>query len=94
MSASSGVNVLRYTALGLGIFYGFSHQRSITASQKAAAAQKEYDHKQQLINQAKAEYAKKNSPVAAATTSSANQDPLDPKFDLEAYLTNLAKENP
>ncbi|KAM0329986.1 hypothetical protein ACHAQA_004155 [Verticillium albo-atrum] len=93
MSASSGVNVLRYTALGLGIFYGFSHQRSITATQKAAVAQREYDHKQQLINQAKAQYAKKNNP-AAATTSSANQDPMDPNFDLEAYLTNLAKENP
>ncbi|KAH7359209.1 ATP synthase E chain-domain-containing protein [Plectosphaerella cucumerina] len=94
MSSASGVNVLRYTFLGLGVFYGFTHQRTITASHKAAAAQKEYDHKQKLIDQAKAEWAKKNAPAAATTSSAAVADFNDPKFDLEAYLTNLAKENP
>lgn len=107
--------VLRYTFLGLGVFYGFTHQRSITASQKAAAAQKEYDHKQKLIDQAKAEWAKKNAPVETKAASSGTIPPArdidndtgaltlpfpavadfnDPKFDLEAYLTQLAKENP
>ncbi|KAL0936488.1 mitochondrial f0 subunit e [Colletotrichum truncatum] len=91
--SSSGVNVLRYTALGLGIFYGFTHQRSITASQKAAAAQKEYERKEKLIEQAKAEFAKKNSPVKAADAG-VNQDPMDPNFDLEAFFNNLVKQNP
>lgn len=63
--------MLRYTALGLGIFYGFTHQRSITSSQKAAAAQKEYERKEKLIEQAKAEFAKKNSPVKAADAGGA-----------------------
>ncbi|TDZ22343.1 ATP synthase subunit e [Colletotrichum sidae] len=89
--ASSGVNVLRYTALGLGIFYGFTHQRSITSSQKAAAAAKEYERKEKLIEQAKAEFAKKNAPVKAETV---NQDPMDPNFDFEAYFNNLVKQNP
>ncbi|GJC87043.1 ATP synthase subunit E [Colletotrichum navitas] len=95
MSSSSGVNVLRYTALGLGVFYGFTHQRSITASQKAAAAQKEYERKEKLIEQAKAEFAKKNQPLkSAAADAGVNVDPMDPKFDLEAYFNNLVKQNP
>ncbi|KAL1861589.1 hypothetical protein VTK73DRAFT_7012 [Phialemonium thermophilum] len=90
MSASSGVNVLRYSALALGVFYGFYHQRSITASQRAAAAQREYQHKQELINKAKEEYSKlKNPKPASATTGGLNQDPMDPKFDLESYFNAL-----
>lgn len=58
--------VLRYSALGLGVFYGFYHQRSITASQRAAAAQREFDHKQQLINKAKEAYAKQKQPAATS----------------------------
>ncbi|KAI1190486.1 ATP synthase E chain-domain-containing protein [Nemania serpens] len=91
MSTTSGVNVLRYSALAVGIFYGFTHQRSITASQRAAAAKKEYEHKQHLIEQAKAEYSKSKNPPAAASSekSGLSQDPMDPKFDLEAYMNAL-----
>ncbi|OTA89694.1 hypothetical protein M434DRAFT_398410 [Hypoxylon sp. CO27-5] len=95
MSTTSGVNVLRYSALALGIFYGFTHQRSINAAQKAAAAQKEYEHKQHLIEQAKAEYAKSKRPVDTTTEKSGlNQDPMDPKFDLEAYFNALVAQKP
>ncbi|KAI1276662.1 ATP synthase subunit E [Xylaria sp. FL0933] len=90
MSTTSGVNVLRYSALAFGVFYGFTHQRSIYASQRAAAAKKEYEHKQHLIEQAKAEYSKKKNPSAASSSKSGlNQDPMDPKFDLEAYFNAL-----
>ncbi|CAJ2513392.1 Uu.00g015110.m01.CDS01 [Anthostomella pinea] len=101
MSTTSGVNVrshprddtvLRYSALAFGVFYGFTHQRSITASQKAAAAQKEYQHKQHLIEQARAEYTKKkNPPSASAEKAGLKQDPMDPNFDLEAYLSGFEK---
>jgi hypothetical protein len=47
------------------VFYGFTHQRSITATQKAAAAKRDYEHKQSLIEQAKAEYAKQKNPAVA-----------------------------
>lgn len=57
--------VLRYTALGLGVLYGFSHQRKISATQKAETAKQEYEHKESLIQKAKAEYARLNRPVAA-----------------------------
>ncbi|KAK0734879.1 ATP synthase E chain-domain-containing protein, partial [Lasiosphaeria miniovina] len=88
--------VLRYSALGLGIFYGFYHQRTISSTQKTAAAQRNYQHKQQLIDQAKEAYAKSKQPASAvaASTTTMNQDPNDPKFDLEDYLNALAKAEP
>jgi len=94
MSSKSGVNVLRYTVLGLGIFYGFSHQRKITATQKAAEAQREYQHKQQLINKAKDAYAKSKRPAAASTAaaSGATQDLNSPNFDLEAFLEGVMNQ--
>ncbi|KAK4193509.1 ATP synthase [Podospora australis] len=88
--ASSGVNVLRYSALGLGIFYGFYHQRQIYAADRKIAIQQEYEHKQELINKAKAEYAKSKQP-ASASSSSTTLDLNDPKFDLEAVFKNLDK---
>lgn len=54
--------MLRWSALGLGIFYGISRQASIKASDKLAAIDAEYKHKSDLIAKAKAEYAKKNAP--------------------------------
>ncbi|RYP56119.1 hypothetical protein DL771_012125 [Monosporascus sp. 5C6A] len=93
MSATSGVNVLRYSALAFGVFYGFSHQRSINAAQRAAAERKEYEHKQHLIAQAKAEYNKSKNP-ASTQKSGLDQDPMDPKFDLEAYFSALLEQKP
>lgn len=61
------LQVLRWSALGAGVFYGFYHQRSISSATKAAAAHREFEHKQKLIEQAKAEYAKKNLPASQKT---------------------------
>lgn len=52
----------------MGVFYGFSHQRTITATQRAAHAKNEYEGKQKLIDQAKAEYARKTAAASSATT--------------------------
>ncbi|ROV87744.1 hypothetical protein VSDG_09718 [Cytospora chrysosperma] len=88
--------VLRYSALAFGVFYGFSHQRTINAANRAAAEKHEYEHKQQLIEKAKEEFARKKNPASASTTGGqpVNQDPMDPKFDLEAYFNALVKESP
>ncbi|EGR50959.1 uncharacterized protein TRIREDRAFT_72941 [Trichoderma reesei QM6a] len=91
--SSTGVNVLRWSALAFGVFYGFSHQRTITATQRAQHAQHEYEQKQKLIEQAKAEYAKKKAP-AAASDNDAALDVNSPEFDLEKYLLKISKENP
>jgi hypothetical protein len=61
------MQVLRYSALGAGILYGFYHQAKLSASAKAAAINREYEHKQSLIEKAKAEYAKKNLPPGSKT---------------------------
>ncbi len=121
LTGLSALQVLRYSALGLGVLYGFFHQRSLTSTQKAAAAQQAYEHKESLIAQAKAEYSKLKNPPAASSsgrklatdpskprvsrpngaearmrvlTDLVSQDPMDPKFDLEAYFEALVKEKP
>ena len=96
MSSSTAVNVFRWSALAFGVFYGFSHQRAITAGQKAEHDKHEWDHKQKLIDQAKAEYAKQKAPATTSTaaTDDAALDPNSPKFDLEKLLLKVSKENP
>ena len=88
MSTSVGVNVLRWSALGLGVFYGIYHQASISAKDKLEAAKREYQHKEALIQQARAEWAKTHSPSASSPTqtSAAKADPKDPNADLNTLL--------
>ncbi|KAF5561090.1 F1F0-ATP synthase subunit E [Fusarium napiforme] len=57
----------------------------------AEHAQHEYEKKEKLIQQAKAEFAKKNNPTSG---DSVITDPSDPKFDLEKLLLKVQKENP
>jgi len=93
MSTSQGVNVLRWSALAFGVFYGFYHQSSLTAQAKTNKIQREYQHKQHLIDQARAEYIKKTLPADKKTASGdLITDPNDSRFDLEAFLTTKASE--
>lgn len=66
---SSIIQVLRYSALAFGVFYGFSHQRSINAANRVASEKRDYEHKQQLIKKAKEEFAKKKNPAPLGSTS-------------------------
>lgn len=54
--------VLRWSALTFGVFYGFSHQTGISSRDKSAHAQHEYERKQKLIEQAREEYRRKTQP--------------------------------
>jgi len=91
--ASTGVNVLRYSALAAGVFYGLFHQASLSASAKLAAANRDYEHKQSLIEKAKAEFTKKSLPADKQTKGGdIIRDPNDSRFDLEAYLNVVAAE--
>ncbi|KAH8910507.1 hypothetical protein BR93DRAFT_923207 [Coniochaeta sp. PMI_546] len=95
MSATSGVNVLRYSALAVGVFYGFYHQRKITQHVRSEQAQREYKHKEQLIQQAKAEFAKSKQPASAKAESKTGGQKLDlndPNFDIEALISSLMEE--
>jgi F-type H+-transporting ATP synthase subunit e len=50
--------VLRWSALGVGVFYGFYHNQALKSQAQAHAAKAEWDNKESLISQAKAEWAK------------------------------------
>lgn len=50
--------MLRWSALGFGVFYGAYHQLSLSARDKAEHKRKDWEHKESLIRQAKAEWAK------------------------------------
>jgi F-type H+-transporting ATP synthase subunit e len=128
---TSDSQVFRYSALAFGVFYGFTHQRKITATQRAEAAKREYEHKEQLIAKAKEEFARKKTPGLHAAGDGGMsvsyrggglavpfnlmfpvelqlvateghllmlglvvRDPMDPKFDMEAYFNTVMKENP
>ncbi|KAI4200991.1 MAG: hypothetical protein LQ350_003560 [Teloschistes chrysophthalmus] len=91
--ASSGVNVLRYSALLGGISYGLYHQSSLDAKRHKAHVEQEFRQQESLITQAKAEFKKKNMPAESITKGGqVISDPEDPKFDLEGYLTALMGE--
>lgn len=92
MATSQGVNVLRYSALFGGIFYGFYRQSTLNAQAKEAQIEREYNRKLSLIDQAKAAYAKKNSPQPEPENSGVITDPNDSRFDLEAFLKMKAEE--
>ena len=66
--------VLRYSALCFGVLYGFYHQRTITTTQRSAAAQHEWERKEKLISDAKKAYAKSKQQPAAASTQSGGRE--------------------
>ncbi|KAF1981454.1 hypothetical protein K402DRAFT_425409 [Aulographum hederae CBS 113979] len=82
--ASMGVNVLRWSALGVGLFYGITHQAAISSKDKLAAKNAAYDHQAKLVSDAKAEWARKHAPPSGVITN-----PDDPKFDLEALVKSF-----
>ena len=66
----SQLQVLRYSALVAGLFYGVYHQSSLNSQTRHAEATREYERKANLIEQAKAEWKKKTAPPAAPQTQS------------------------
>ena len=66
-TCSADDQVLRYSALALGVFYGFYHQTSLSAQAKASQITRDYQHKESLIQQAKTEYKKRTMPASQKT---------------------------
>jgi F-type H+-transporting ATP synthase subunit e len=69
------LQVARYSALGFGIIYGVYHQATLSSSAKLAATKREYEHKQKLIDQAKAAYTQKNAPPSKSENGGGTFDP-------------------
>ncbi|KAK9379657.1 ATP synthase E chain-domain-containing protein [Kockiozyma suomiensis] len=85
----SALNVFRWTALGAGVVYGAVHSFSLASARKAKHAADDWAHKEALIAQAKAEYAKLHPKPA---TTGAVLDLSDPNFDYAKYLETVLAE--
>ncbi|KAF1996288.1 hypothetical protein P154DRAFT_472971 [Amniculicola lignicola CBS 123094] len=75
MSTSVTVNVFRWSALGVGVFYGFYHQLSISSAKRVAASKREWEHKESLISQAKAEWARQHPQETPKSSAAGSKDP-------------------
>ena len=64
--------VFRWSALAFGVVYGAYHQSVISATDKLKENAAVYEHKQSLIQQAKAEFAKKNAPKDSMSSGTSN----------------------
>ncbi|CAR27964.1 hypothetical protein ZYGR_0N04510 [Zygosaccharomyces rouxii] len=80
----STANVLRYSALGLGVFFGLKNDmgNKKTASQKAA--DDAFQAKLKLVDEARAEYGRLHNP--APTTQSKEINLEDPNLDIGAAI--------
>ncbi|GAB5585708.1 F1F0 ATP synthase subunit e [Umbelopsis nana] len=90
MVNASFVNVGRWSALGLGVLYGFTHNRSLHKLEAENKIKHEYERKERLIEQARAEYAKLHAmPDAGAVVT----DVDSPNFDLEKFIAHLESQD-
>ncbi|KAL1919090.1 uncharacterized protein VTP21DRAFT_2471 [Calcarisporiella thermophila] len=89
------VNVARWSALGLGIVYGAYHRSSLTRAEERHRIEREWQHKQELIEKGRAEYARRKAEEAGRAAGGIITNPEDPGFDLEkavAYLESQEKK--
>ncbi|CAR57990.1 uncharacterized protein GVI51_H06919 [Nakaseomyces glabratus] len=82
----STVNVLRYSALGLGLLVGLKTDFSLRGAAAKKLEEEEFSKRQQLIADAKAEWAKLHPPKTKATTKEINFD--DPNLDFGELIVN------
>lgn len=64
------------------MFYGIYHQASISSREKLDKINREYKHKEELINKAKAEWAKKTMPAESKVASGGRMSIPIPKEPL------------
>lgn len=65
--------VLRYSALFFGVFYGFSHQRTLNSNAEIQHKEHAYKHRESLIEKAKLEWAKKTMPPESKTAGGGSE---------------------
>lgn len=88
----STVNVLRYSALGLGLFFGFRNDMILKCNAKKKEEEAQYEKKLRLVDEARKEYAKLQpvvTPKDAPKTTSVNLE--DPNIDFEKVILNAVE---
>ncbi|KAI0803162.1 ATP synthase E chain-domain-containing protein [Irpex lacteus] len=88
--ASATVNVVRYTALLSGVFYGITHRRSLQKEHDKEKKHHAIQEREHLIAEAKEAWKKKQQ---GTKKDDIITDPEDPKFDLEKLIAKWEKES-
>ncbi|CAK9441108.1 uncharacterized protein LODBEIA_P49770 [Lodderomyces beijingensis] len=87
----STINILRYSALGLGVVYGAYHRYSLESTYAKQQAAKQWKQEEKLIAEAKALYKKIETPPQPVkpqgNASAINWE--DPNLDVGATLESL-----
>lgn len=63
--------------MGAGALYGFYHQAKLSTASKLAAIDADYKRKESLIQQAKAEFTRKNAPPSSGNGGGTFPDQLE-----------------
>lgn len=85
----STVNVFRYSALGLGLFVGLKNDMYFRTAASKKKEQDAYEAKLQLVEDAKAEYAKTHTPVSKSVKPAGDVQKVnleDPNVDFAAVI--------
>ncbi|KAI0348105.1 hypothetical protein BDW22DRAFT_1479969 [Trametopsis cervina] len=88
--ASSTVNVVRYTALLSGVFYGITHRRTLQKEHDQEKRTHAIHEREHLIAEAKEAWKRKQE---GSKKDSIITDPEDPHFDLEKLISKWEKES-
>ncbi|GBE77523.1 ATP synthase E chain-domain-containing protein [Sparassis latifolia] len=87
--ASSTVNVVRYTALLTGVFYGITHRRTLQKTHDEELKHHAIHEREHLIAQAKEAWKKQQE----GSKDGVITDPEDPGFDLEKLIAKWESES-
>ncbi|TFY73030.1 hypothetical protein EWM64_g10982 [Hericium alpestre] len=87
--ASTTVNVVRYTALVSGVFYGIVHRRSLQKAHDEDRLSHAIHDREALIEQAKDAWQKKQEGDKGGVVT----DPEDPRFDIEKLIAKWESES-
>lgn len=82
----STLNVLRYSALALGVVVGVKTDFSLKSEAAKKSEENEYAAKLKLIEQAKEQYAKLHAKKEAPKTSGEKFDLEDPNLDYASVI--------
>lgn len=84
----STVNVFRYSAVALGLFFGLKNDLSLKSAASKKEEQDAFEAKRKLVDEAKAEYAKLHAPVNKKVESGSVKevDFEDPNVDFAAVI--------
>ncbi|KAJ2059552.1 hypothetical protein GGI17_004320 [Coemansia sp. S146] len=84
---SSLFKIGRWSALAVGLSYGFFHARTLRNEASARHIESEYSRKVALIEEAKKKYAESKSSNTGSSSEKFNFD--DPNFDTDKWAKHL-----